>query len=267
MNSALPIVLSLLGSVFLAFGTVLQWLGHEDLRREASHKAWRVTRQSRWWFGMLFSGVGTLLQFTALWNGALALVQPLGAMHIALTALGMARLRREAVLGDRLWGIILVTVGTVLCLAGEADVQAGQIPSLPGAMGFLGFLLVVALGAAFLPRAAARSAVASGVAYSLAAVAWKALSEVGAGPGGFGWLTLFVAGYIGGFALIQAGFRRGGAGVVNALAAGTATALPMIAAVVVFQERVSPLAWIGVALTAVGVLLVGRVFGRGARPT
>jgi len=265
MSSLLPVLLAVVGSIFLSSGTILQWLGHEDQRRDDCPEAWKVARSARWWMGMGLSSVGTLLHFTALWLGALALVQPLGALHIALTAIGMARLRREVVLGDRLWGIVLVTLGTVLCLAGEAGVESGRIPSLPGAMGFLGFLLVVSLGASFLPRAAARTAVASGVAYSLAAVAWKAVSEVGMGPGGIAWIVLFLSGYLGGFALIQAGFRRGGAGVVNALATGTATALPMVAAVAVFQERVSALAWCGVVLTAVGVLLVGRVFGRGAR--
>ena len=52
---------------------------------------------------------------------------------------------------------------------------------------------------------------------------------------------------------------------MNALATGTATALPMLAAVMVFEEPVSLLAWVGVALTATGVLLVGRVFTRSAR--
>lgn len=259
MNPSLPVALSVLGSCFLSGGTVLQWLGHEDQRRGSPAGAWGVARRTRWWGGIGLSAAGTALQFWALWIGALALVQPLGALHIALTAVAMAQLRREAVLGWRLWGILLVTLGTFLCLAGEAGVETGRIPSLPGAMGFLGFLLAMALVASFLPRAAARSAVASGVAYSLSAVAWKAVSELGLVPSALPWALLFAAGYIGGFALIQVGFRHGGAGTVNALATGTATALPMVAAVSVFGEPVSPLAWTGVALTALGVLLVGRV--------
>ena len=265
MSTLAPVLLAILGSLFLSVGTILQWLGHEDLRRDPSSEAWKVARKGRWWSGMAFSAVGTLLHFTALWMGALALVQPLGALHIALTALGMGRLRREAILGDRFWGIVLVTLGTVLCLAGEAGVLPGQNPSIPGAMAFLAVLVALVAVAWLLPRAGARTAVFSGLAYSLAAVAWKAVSQVGAGPGGWVWMVLFAAGYLGGFALIQAGFRRGGAGVVNALATGTATALPMLAAVIVFEEPVSPLAWFGVALTALGVLLVGRVFARGAR--
>ncbi len=259
MNPSLPVALSVLGSCFLSGGTVLQWLGHEDQRKVGSAGAWGVARRARWWGGIALSATGTVLQFWALWIGALALVQPLGALHIALTAVAMAQLRREAVLGWRLWGILLVTLGTFLCLAGEAGVESGGAISLPGAMGFLGFLLALALGAAFLPRPAARSAVASGIAYSLAAVAWKALSGMGMAPGAIPWAALFTAGYLGGFALIQVGFRHGGAGTVNALATGTATALPMVAAVAVFGEPVSPLAWLGVALTALGVLLVGRV--------
>ncbi|MCB9495742.1 MAG: hypothetical protein H6686_02535 [Fibrobacteria bacterium] len=259
MNSWLPIALSLGGSLFLSAGTIQQWLSHQGCRQVEAGGSWKVLAHLRWWIGIALSTAGTALQFGALWLGALALVQPLGALHIALTALAMARLRHEALLGPRLWGIVLVTLGTFLCLAGEAGVGPGDAPDLMGAFGFVGFLVVVALGAMLLPRAAGRFAVASGVAYSLAAVAWKAVSALGASGAGIPWTILFASGYVGGFILIQAGFRRGGAGVVNALATGTATALPMIAAATVFHESVSPLAWGGVAVTALGVLLVGRV--------
>lgn len=261
MNGAMPVLLALAGSVFLSAGTILQWLGHEGARRRAEEEAalWDVVRRSRWWIGIACGAAGTALHYSALWFGALALVQPIGALHIALTALWMARLRREAVLGPRLRGIAAVTVGTALCLAGEAAVGPGRAPSMPGALAFVGVLLGVACLSAFMPRAAGRHAVISGVAYSLSAVAWKAFSETGFAGGGTVWAGLFVAAYLGGFLMIQAGFRSGGAGAVNALAAGTATALPMAAAVMVFGEEVRPLAWIGVVLIAAGVLLTGRV--------
>lgn len=264
MSQLCPVLLSLTGSVFLATGTVLQWLGHEGARRERGGGgvlrglagAWR------WWGGIACGGAGTALQYAALWFGALALIQPLGALHIALTAMWMSKLRREVVLGPRLWGIAAVTLGTALCLAGEADAAPGRDPSMTGALAFCGILLAFAVSSVFMPRMAGRCALLSGVAYSLSAVAWKALSETGFDGVGMVWGALFVAGYVGGFLMIQIGFRHGGAGAVNALAAGTATALPMAAAVIVFGEKVSPLAWIGVAMIAAGVLLVGRVASR-----
>lgn len=264
MNSLVPILLALLGSVFLSTGTILQWLGHEGARRESEGPSvfWEVVGRTRWWGGIAFGAVGTLLHYTALWYGALALIQPIGALHIALTAVWMARLRREVLLGFRLWGIAAVTLGTALCLAGEASVGPGMQPSMTGALAFVGLLLVVASASAGMPRMAGRFGLLSGVAYSLSAVSWKAFSETGTEGAGLVWLGLFVAGYLGGFFLMQVGFRRGGAGAVNALAAGTATALPMAAAVMVFGEVVHPLAWIGVALIAAGVLLVGGVITR-----
>lgn len=267
VTPALPILCALTGSVFLSAGTILQWLGHEGARKDDGEGSafLKIIRTSRWWGGIACGGSGTLLHYTALWFGALALIQPLGALHIALTALGMALLRREVVLGPRLWGIVFVTFGTALCLAGEADVSPGLNPSMTGALAFVGLLLVVATASVLMPRAAGRCAVLSGVAYSLSAVSWKALSETGLGGVGMVWAALFVVGYLGGFFMMQIGFRRGGAGAVNALAAGTATALPMAAAVIVFGESVSPLAWIGVAMIAFGVLLVGRVVTRVGR--
>lgn len=269
MTPLVPILLALLGAVFLSAGTILQWLGHEGARRvaEGESNLWDVFRRTRWWGGIVCGAIGTLLHYTALWYGALALVQPIGALHIALTALWMAKLRREVVLGPRLWGIVAVTLGTALCLAGEASVTAGQDPSTTGSLAFVGMLLVAASASAAMPRAAGRFALLSGVGYSLSAVAWKAFSETGMEGAGMVWATLFAGGYIGGFLLMQAGFRRGGAGAVNALAAGTATALPMAAAVMVFGEEVHPLAWLGVALIAFGVLLVGRVITRFGRST
>jgi len=264
MTPLCPILLALTGSVFLSLGTVLQWLGHEGARKVRCEDSsfWNVVRRSRWWGGIACGGLGTAMHYTALWFGALALIQPLGALHIALTALWMTKLRREVVLGPRLWGIVFVTVGTALCLAGEAHVSPGLNPSMTGALAFVGLLLVVAIASVFMPRVAGRCALLSGVAYSLSAVAWKAMSETGIDGVGMVWGALFVAGYLGGFLMMQVGFRHGGAGAVNALAAGTATALPMAAAVIVFGEAVSPLAWIGVAMIALGVLLVGRVVTR-----
>lgn len=264
MSELCPILLSLTGSAFLATGTVLQWLGHEGARRENDgNGALRgLAGAWRWWGGIACGGAGTALQYAALWFGALALIQPLGALHIALTAMWMSRLRREVVLGPRLWGIVAVTLGTALCLAGEAGTTSGRNPSMTGALAFFGILLVAAAASVFMPRMAGRCALLSGVGYSLSAVAWKAVSETGFDGVGMVWGGLFAAGYLGGFLMMQVGFRHGGAGAVNALAAGTATALPMVAAVIVFGETVSPLAWIGVAMIAFGVLLVGRVATR-----
>lgn len=264
MSPFVPILLAMLGALFLSAGTILQWLGHEGARRLSDGEAsfWDVFRRTRWWCGIACGGIGTALHYTALWLGALALVQPIGALHIALTALWMAGLRREALLGPRLWGTIAVTVGTALCLAGEVSATSGQEPSTTGSLAFVAILLAASVVAAAMPRPAGRFAVLSGIAYTVSAVAWKAFSETGVLGIGMVWAGLFAVGYAAGFLLMQAGFRRGGAGAVNALAAGTATALPMAGAVMVFGEEVHALAWFGVAMIAFGVLLVGRVVAR-----
>jgi uncharacterized membrane protein len=264
MNPLVPVLLAMLGAVFLSAGTILQWLGHEGARRLAEGESCfcDVFRRTRWWCGIASGTVGTLLHYAALWLGALALVQPIGALHIALTALWMARQRREALMGPRLWGIVAVTLGTALCLAGEVSVASGQEPSTTGSLLFAGLLAVASLASLAMPRPAGRFAVLSGIAYTVSAVAWKAFSETGTEGAGLVWAALFAVGYAAGFLIMQAGFRRGGAGAVNALAAGTATALPMAGAVLVFGEEVHAVAWLGVGMIAFGVLLVGRVVAR-----
>jgi drug/metabolite transporter (DMT)-like permease len=207
--------------------------------------------------------MGTLCYYAALWLGAMALVQPLSALHIVLTALWMGYTRREAILGARAWGIALVSLGTVACLAGEVDAQAGSEVRVSGILWFMGLLVLVLLGLWGFRKPAVRMAIVSGVLFSLSAVAFKAVAAMDRTP--WEWMAgaLFLLGYAGGFLTMQAGFRRGGAGVVNALATGTNTALPMAAALWIFGEPVTPLAWVGVAAIVLGVLLVGRVrFGR-----
>ena len=265
MNQAASIALSLGGAAFLSLGTVLQWLGHERHGR-ANPIAWKVSGQPLWWTGIVGSGAGTVLYYAALWIGMISLVQPLSSLHIALTALGMAWLRKEAVLGRRAWGIALVAVGVLACLAGEVGMESAAKPRLEGAAAFLALVAFLGLAALRLPRVADRLAIWSGGVYSISSVSWKLVADLGASLPGLVAGMLFGATYVMGFVLMQAAFRRGGAGAINAAASGVATALPMAAAVWIFSEPIGALTWGGVALIAGGVVLAGHKRG-GCRPS
>lgn len=256
MNQWASIPLALGGAVFLSAGTILQWLGHERHGR-ANPIAWRVSGQPLWWTGIACSGLGTICFYAALWVGMISMVQPLSSLHIALTAVGMGWLRKEAVLGYRAWGISMVAVGVLACLVGEVGKESAAPPDLLGAAAFLGLIAVLGLAALRLPRVADRLAVWSGSVYSISAVAWKAVADLGVSLPGLVAGMLFGATYVMGFVLMQAAFRRGGAGAINASASGVATALPMAAAVWVFAEPVGWMTWAGIALIATGVVLSG----------
>jgi len=251
----LSLVLALASAVLLSAGAILQWLGHERNGRCSS--GWKVWMVPRWWMGILASCAGTICHYTALWIGLVALVLPVSGLHIALTAVGMSRMRKEALLGLRGWGIGCVAAGVLLCLAGEAGKSS---VGLPAGFGFAvpGILSAIVLaGILLLRRPSDRFAVGSGLAFAAAAVSWKLMAE---DPTLFDRIcagVVFAASYAAGFLLIQAGFRRGGAGAVNATANGTATALAMVAAVSLFGEPVPVISWIGTAAVAAGVALIG----------
>lgn len=264
MNPTWSILLALGGAVFLSLGTVLQWLGHERHGRGVA-EAWRVAVQPLWWLGILAGALGTLSYYAALWTGLLSLVQPLSSLHIVFTAVGMAWLRKEAVLGLRAGSIALVALGVVAGLVGESTESVlVPPPQLWGALVFLGVLFAVGLATLLLPRASDRLSVWAGCSYSVSAVAWKGVAEMGATIPGVVVGMLFGATYVLGFVFLQAAFRRGGAASVNAVATGVATALPMLAAKWVFAEPIGILTWVGATLIVAGVVVGGCRRGPGA---
>jgi len=266
MNPTWSILLALGGAVFLSMGTILQWLGHERHGR-GTPEPWRVGVQPMWWLGIFTGALGTLSYYAALWTGLLSLVQPLSSLHIVLTAVGMAWLRKEAVLGLRAGSISLVAVGVLACLLGESTESVLVPPQLGGAMVFLGVLAVVGLSTLLLPRVADRLSVWAGCAYSISAVAWKGIAEMGATIPGVVVGMIFGATYVLGFVFLQAAFRRGGAASVNAVATGVATALPMLAAKWVFAEPIGVLTWVGATFIVAGVVMGGYRRGAGVPGT
>jgi len=249
------LVLALASAVLLSAGGILQWLGHERNGRGSS--GWKVYTVPLWWMGILASAGGTICHYTALWIGLVALVLPVSGLHIALTALAMSRLRKEALLGLRAWGIACVALGVLLCLAGEAGRTSDDLPArfgfvVPGILS-----AAVLLGSFLLRRPSDRFAVGSGLAFAASAVSWKLMAQDIAMLDRICAGAVFTTTYTTGFLLIQAGFRKGGAGAVNATANGTATALAMVAAVSLFGEPVPAISWVGTAAVAIGVALIG----------
>lgn len=248
------VFLALLGAVLLSGGTILQWLGHERHGRVAPD-AWRVAEQPLWWTGIAVGTLGTFCYYAALWFGLLSLVQPLSSLHIVFTAVGMAWLRKEAVMGVRAGSIGLVALGVAACLVGEIGQSASGSPEPFGGLWFGLLLLVVGFAALLLNKHADRLSIWAGCAYSISAVSWKGVADLGASLPGVASGMLFGGTYVLGFMFMQAAFRRGGAASVNAVATGVATALPMAAAAWIFHEPVGWLTWLGAVLIVAGVVI------------
>lgn len=255
MNQILALVLSVAGAVFLSAGCVLQWLGHER-NLKSGRSGWKVAGEPLWLGGIAASAIGTGLHYAALWNGLLALVLPVSSLHIVFTAMAMARLRKEAILGHRAAGVGLVALGVVICTLVEARIE-GKDFFEPEGLVALGFVSVVALSASWTTmRPAQAFSVSAGVCYAISALAMK-VGSTNSGIPWWTWSVVFLANYVGGFLCFQAGFRRGGAGMVNAVATGVSTAVALMGAVWMLGEPVKPLTWVGAGLIAGGVFLSG----------
>jgi len=256
LRSLLPLLSALAGALLLSAGGALQWLGHERSGRTRAG-GWNVALVPLWWSGILLGTLGSLCHYAALWIGQVALVLPVSSLHIALTALLMSRLRKEAVQGKRAAGIALVALGVLLCLAGPSGIFRLRPIALSAAAGTAILLALVCAVAALSRRAASRWAAGSGLAFAAAAVSWKILSQAGPASPRAVAATAFAATYLAGFLLMQAGFRRGGAAAVNATSTGIATILAMVAASSLLGEPVPAASWIGTLGVALGVLLIG----------
>lgn len=254
MNQILALVLAVGGAVFLSVGCALQWLGHERNQKK-SRLGWRVFLEPLWLGGIAASAIGTGLHYGALWNGLLALVLPVSSLHIVFTVVAMGRLNKEAIQGLRAGGILLVAAGVVICTLVEAGIEGVDRFDPQG----LAVIAAVSLSVMLLGWIFLRAQVfpmGAGVCYALSALAMK-LGSIHSTIPPWAWMAVFLISYVGGFLCFQAGFRRGGAGMVNAVATGVSTAIALLGAVWMLGEPVKALTWVGAALIAGGVVLSG----------
>lgn len=263
------IVLALGSSLLLALGGWLQWRGLQD-QPEGCLSPWKLLRSPLWACGLAASALGTVAYHGALLLARLTLVQPLSSLHVAFTAMLAWKGRRVRY---REWLALALCLGGTASLA-FAEVEAGPAPS--PAWGALAFLVALGSLPLLLPAPARLGAfwpaLRAGLCYGLSAILWKA--GMGLPPLSPGWLallTLFSAGFLGGFGFLQAAFRRLDAGTANALAACIAALFPLPAGRWVFGEDPSLLS-LGAALAAIaGVFLLGTAVrplkGPGTPPT
>jgi hypothetical protein len=191
----------------------------------------------RWLAGFLVGLSGWALYVAALAIAPLSVVQAVSAGGIGVLAL-LARGRGDRIT-RRQWGAVgLSTAGLVLL---GASLAGGTVrASEPGMGALLGWLVLSAVVAAGLSLRGSRLAagaglgVAAGTLYAAGDVATKAATFSG------WWLVLVPAVLLAhgaAFVALQLGFQRGGA----LATAGTTTlltnALPIVAGIVLFDER------------------------------
>jgi hypothetical protein len=218
-----------------------------------------------WLVGFAFESVGFSLYVFALALAPLTLVQSLAAGGIGVLAFVSARMGGRALPRYEAVGVVVSMVGLValaVSLAGGAGEGSG---GRPGEIAlWLGASAAVAVAAVGIGRRLGTLAVAEGIAgglfFSIGDISVKVATEGGA-RAAFG-LTV-VLGYGLGTALLQLGYRHGGALTVAGLATLLTNALPIAAGTVVLGEPVPHGAFgvvrvLAFAAVTIGALLLAR---------
>jgi hypothetical protein len=214
-------------------------------------------RDLRWLTGFLAGLGGWALYIGALALAPLSLVQAVAAGGIGMLALFAHRAGAPLSGRDRV-AVVSSTGGLLLLaisLVGGAN--AGHQASVAAIVfwlvaSLLAACLGVAGGAALAPGAGL--GLAAGVLYAAGDVATKAVFAGGL------WLTLVVvvlAAHGGAFAALQLGFQRGRALATAGVSSLLTNALPIVAGVAVFHERLPGGAYSVLRIAAFGAVVVG----------
>jgi drug/metabolite transporter (DMT)-like permease len=241
MTLAGGLLLSLLSAAALNWGWIAQHGAARDLPalrlREPLRSLRSLFADLSWLAGFVVGIIGWALYVAALALAPLSLVQAVSAGGIALLA-AFAHRRGDVLTRVQLGGVVVATVGLVLLAASLAGgATDGRAPNAADAAVWL----IVLVGLAALASsselrlvAGASLGVAAGILYGTGDIATKAATFGGA------WLVLaavVLAAHGAAFVALQFGFQRGGA----LATAGTATlltnALPILAGVLLFHER------------------------------
>lgn len=133
-NIPLAVVLTVLASVALAVASVIQHLAVGDTAGQPGTKLSgkqlvAVIRNPRWLGGLALTGVGAVLQMTALLLAPVTVVQPIGVLAVPWTILLAARVHRRPIAGQ-MWGAAALTVVGTAAFAWVAITHAAPAPVL-----------------------------------------------------------------------------------------------------------------------------------------
>ncbi len=133
-NIPLAVILTVLASVALAVASVVQHLAVGDTATKRGAKLsgkelLSVVRNPRWLGGLMLTGVGAVLQMTALLLAPVTVVQPIGVLAVPWTILLAARAHRRPI-SPTIWGAATLTVVGTAAFAWVAISHAAPYPVL-----------------------------------------------------------------------------------------------------------------------------------------
>jgi hypothetical protein len=253
---ALALVLAAASAVAVNWGYVREQdaaaaLPPLSIRRPRESATMLLTNR-RWVTGFATETAGFFCFVGALALAPLALVQSLAAGGLAILAFLAARVRRRALeLRERV-GVAVAVLGLALLgislAGGVGDGSNGSPATIAVWLAVSGVVAAVALRAG----SGASHGVAAGVLFAGGDVATKAAV---AGGVHVAFVPALIAAYLGGTAVLQRGFQKGGALATAGVATLLTNALPVIAGTTVFAEPL-PDGALGVLRVAAFILLV-----------
>jgi drug/metabolite transporter (DMT)-like permease len=233
----------------------------------------RLMRSARWLVGTGLTVIGWGLQILAFALVPVTVAQPALAFTLAVVLFGSHRVLREPVGRTELLAVGAVGIGLLLLVA-AAPARSTHVASgmrLAVTLGVLSFVaLLPFLFASAVRTRPALAATAAGVAFALAGIATKLLTDALAGrrlPAAAAWVALVaLASVVGGVAEMTS-LQTGRASQVVPIAFAFEIAIPVMLAPVLFGEQWSGLGGVRIAGLIVGLVavLVGAVtLGRSA---
>ena len=169
-------MLTVLDTVALAVASVVQHLavgsaaGPQPGTKLSGKQLLAVIRNPRWLGGLMLTGVGAVLQMTALLLAPVTVVQPIGVLAVPWTILLAARLHGQAIT-TRMWTATALTVAGTAAFAWVAISHAAPYPVLNDSWLMIGTLAGFGVAAA-LAAAGARGPLA------WRCLAWSAAAAV-----------------------------------------------------------------------------------------
>ena len=224
-----------------------------------------LLKDKGWLIGNVAGFVGWLLYLLALWLAPLSLVQAASAGGVGILALAVWRAKGVSLARREIAGVATAMIGLVLLgvsLASGTD--AGRTTRIAPLLVWIGGSIAVALIAA---GPVARF-VAPGAGFGLAAGVMYASGDVAnkAAYSGRFWLwPVLITLHLLALVALQLGFQRGGALATAGSANMLLNALPILAGVALFHERI-PSGPFGIArIVSFGFVISGAVLlARGA---
>ena len=283
MSPAIPVALS--AALFFALGNLFQKKGLDRgaSRSPKGFKAWcaLLLRDPRWLGGIGCSCAGALLQYAAMANWNLSVVQPLVALNPPVTAL-LCR----AFLGERaprgLWGALALALAGValMGLSGEEAAGAPRAAVWPA----VGILCALAAGLwaagrrASPERAERLLALSAGAGFGLSVLLFKlawldlsgaaasgSLSDAAGAAATSAALWLYVAVYGGAFLASQTALAKGRGMLVVPLSAAVGNLVPVLGGIFLFGEPCGAFKGGAVALLCASLLVFFAGGRRAAR--